>query len=158
MSTATTTIRRRFRLLKQALGSAQRPLHYLAIPPSLFGVVASGLATAGLNENARLVVEKPFGHDRESARALNQTLHEHFPEEAIFRIDHYLGKEPVQNILYTRFANSMFEPLWSRDYVRAHSDHHGGILRRRRPRQLLRRDRRAARRGAEPHAAGSSRT
>ncbi len=107
-----------FQLLKQALGSARRPLHYLAIPPSLFGVVVSALARAGLNENARLVVEKPFGHDRELARALNQTLLEHFPEEAIFRIDHYLGKEPVQNIAYTRFANSMFEPLWNRHYVR----------------------------------------
>ena len=108
-----------FQLLKQAVGSAQRPLHYLAIPPALFGVVASGLATAGLNDDARLVVEKPFGRDRQSARALNQTLHAHFPEDTIFRIDHYLGKEPVQNILYTRFANSMFEPLWSRHFVRA---------------------------------------
>ncbi len=107
-----------FQLLKQARGSSRRPLHYLAIPPSLFGVVVSALARAGLNENARLVVEKPFGHDRESAGALNQTLLEHFPEEAIFRIDHYLGKEPVQNIAYTRFANSMFEPLWNRHYVR----------------------------------------
>ena len=107
-----------FQLLKQALGSARRPLHYLAIPPSLFGVVVSALARAGLNENARLVVEKPFGHDRELAGALNQTLLEHFPEEAIFRIDHYLGKEPVQNIAYTRFANSMFEPLWNCHYVR----------------------------------------
>ena len=104
--------------MKQALGSAQRPLHYLAIPPSLFGVVVSALAEAGLSQNARLVVEKPFGHDRASAQALNRTLHEYFPEEAIFRIDHYLGKEPVQNIVYTRFANAMFEPLWNRHYVR----------------------------------------
>ena len=109
---------RTFQQVKQALGSAQRPLHYLAIPPSLFGVVVSALAEAGLSQNARLVVEKPFGHDRASARALNRTLHEHFPEEAIFRIDHYLGKEPVQNIVYTRFANAMFEPLWTRQYVR----------------------------------------
>ena len=110
---------RTFQLVKQAVGSAQRPLHYLAIPPSLFGVVASGLAEAGLGANARVVVEKPFGHDRASAQALNRTLLEHFPEEAIFRIDHYLGKEPVQNIVYTRFANAMFEPLWNRNYVRA---------------------------------------
>ena len=107
-----------FQRLKQALGAARRPLHYLAIPPGLFGVVVSALAKAGLNENARLVVEKPFGHDRASARALNRTLLEYFPEEAIFRIDHYLGKEPVQNIAYTRFANLMFEPLWNRHYVR----------------------------------------
>ncbi len=109
---------RTFQQVKQALGSAERPLHYLAIPPSLFGVVVSGLAAAGLSHNARLVVEKPFGHDRASAQALNRILHEHFPEEAIFRIDHYLGKEPVQNIVYTRFANATFEPLWNRHYVR----------------------------------------
>ena len=94
-------------------------MHYLAIPPGLFGVVVSALAKAGLNENARLVIEKPFGHDRESAHALNRILLEHFPEEAIFRIDHYLGKEPVQNIVYTRFANAIFEPLWNRQYVRS---------------------------------------
>jgi glucose-6-phosphate 1-dehydrogenase len=108
---------RTFELVKQALGSAARPLHYLAIPPSLFGVVVSALAEAGLSRNARLVVEKPFGRDRASAQALNRTLREHFPEEAIFRIDHYLGKEPVQNIVFTRFANATFEPLWTRHYV-----------------------------------------
>ena len=108
-----------FQQLRQALGTAKRPLHYLAIPPSLFGVVGNALAQNGLNQNARLVVEKPFGRDLESARSLDQALRKHFPEEAIFRIDHYMGKEPVQNILYTRFANAIFEPLWSRDYVRA---------------------------------------
>jgi len=107
-----------FAQLKQALGTAKRPLHYLAIPPSLFGIVVAALAASGLNVNARLVVEKPFGHDRESAQALNRTLHEHFPEPAIYRIDHYLGKEPVQSLLYTRFANSIFEPLWNNHYVR----------------------------------------
>ncbi len=108
-----------FEALKQALGGAHRPLHYLAIPPSLFGVVVSALAQAGLSENAQLVVEKPFGRDRASAAQLNAILLEHFPEDAIFRIDHYLGKEPVQNIVYTRFANPMFEPLWNRHYVRS---------------------------------------
>jgi glucose-6-phosphate 1-dehydrogenase len=108
-----------FEKLKQELGGAKRPLHYLAIPPSLFGVVVSALATAGLNVDARLVVEKPFGRDRESAQALNHTLLEHFSEDSIFRIDHYLGKEPVQNILYSRFANTIFEPLWNRNYVRS---------------------------------------
>jgi glucose-6-phosphate 1-dehydrogenase len=108
-----------FNQVKRALGPASRPMHYLAIPPALFGVVASALAKAGLGENARVVIEKPFGHDRESARLLNHTLLEYFPEEAIFRIDHYLGKEPVQNIVYTRFANAMFEPLWTRNHVRS---------------------------------------
>ena len=108
-----------FAQLKQALGGARRPLHYLAIPPSLFGVVVSALAHSGLNVDARLVVEKPFGRDRELAEALNRTLLAHFPESAIFRIDHYLGKEPVQNILYTRFANAMFEPLWNRHFIRS---------------------------------------
>ncbi len=108
-----------FAELKRTLGSAKRPLHYLAIPPSLFAVVVGALAKAGLNENARLVIEKPFGHDRESARTLNKCLHEDFPESAIYRIDHYLGKEPVQSIVYTRFANAPFESLWNRDYVRS---------------------------------------
>ena len=108
-----------FAALKQALGPAKRPLHYLAIPPSLFGVVVDALAASGLNVDARLVIEKPFGHDRQSAQALNRTLHQHFPEEAIFRIDHYLGKEPVQSIVYTRFANAPFESLWNRNYVRS---------------------------------------
>src|SRR6185312_4460794 len=101
-----------FTLLKQALGEAQRPLHYLAIPPSLFGVVARSLKQAGCADEARIVVEKPFGRDLASARKLNATLHEVFPEPSIFRIDHYLGKEPVQNLLYFRFANTVFEPVW----------------------------------------------
>jgi glucose-6-phosphate 1-dehydrogenase len=105
--------------LRKQLGDAQRPLHYLAIPPALFSVVASQLAKSGCAKNARLVVEKPFGRDRESSTKLSRILDEHFSEHDIFRIDHYLGKEPVQNILYTRFANSMFEPIWDRDHVRA---------------------------------------
>ena len=100
--------------LRQELEDARRPLHYLAIPPSLFATVAEGLAKQGAGANARLVVEKPFGRDRELARQLDRIVNRFFPEDNIFRIDHYLGKEPVQNIVYTRFANAMFEPIWNR--------------------------------------------
>jgi len=106
-----------FRQLKKALGSASRPLYYLAIPPNLFATVAEGLANAECDKGARLVVEKPFGRDLSSAQALNGTLHKFFPESAIFRIDHFLGKEPVQNLLYFRFANSFLEPIWNNNYV-----------------------------------------
>jgi glucose-6-phosphate 1-dehydrogenase len=103
--------------LKQVLGSARRPLHYLAIPPSLFGAVVKNLKQASCAADARVVVEKPFGRDLASAQALNHTLHEVFPESSIFRIDHYLGKEPVQNLLYFRFANTVLEPVWNNRYV-----------------------------------------
>src|SRR6266446_8320086 len=103
--------------LRKELGDAQRPLHYLAVPPSLFAVVAEGLAKSGCATNGRLVIEKPFGHNRATATELNRVLSQYFPEESIFRIDHYLGKEPVQNILYTRFANPILEPIWNRGYV-----------------------------------------
>jgi glucose-6-phosphate 1-dehydrogenase len=106
-----------FEALRAALGAATRPAFYLAIPPSLFAAVASGLAAAGVAAQARVIVEKPFGRDVASAEALNRTLHEHFPEPSIFRIDHYLGKEPVQNLLYYRFANSFLEPIWNRNYI-----------------------------------------
>jgi glucose-6-phosphate 1-dehydrogenase len=106
-----------FAALRKALGGAQHPLHYLAIPPSLFETVAQGLASSGSNQGARIVVEKPFGRDLASARELSATLHKYFPEEAIFRIDHYLGKEPVQNLIYFRFGNSLLEPIWNRNYV-----------------------------------------
>jgi glucose-6-phosphate 1-dehydrogenase len=105
--------------VRKELGKATQPLHYLAIPPSTFGAVAEGLAKSGCGDNARLVVEKPFGHDLDSARELNRILHQYFPEQRIFRIDHYLGKEPVQNILYTRFANPIFEPIWNRTFIRS---------------------------------------
>jgi len=108
-----------FNQVRKELGSAQQPLHYMAIPPSLFGVAAGGLAKSGCADNARLVVEKPFGHDLASAGELNRILHQYFPEDRIFRIDHYLGKEPVQNIIYTRVANPIFEPIWNRTYVRS---------------------------------------
>jgi len=103
--------------LRRELGDRQRPLHYLAIPPSLFETVGQGLARSGCAENARLVLEKPFGRDLGSAQALNRTLHQHFEESAVFRIDHYLGKEPVQNLLMFRFANTFLEPIWNRNYV-----------------------------------------
>ncbi len=108
-----------FAALRTALGSATRPLYYLAIPPELFATVSNGLAATGCADGARVIVEKPFGRDLESARQLNATLHRCFLEPAIFRIDHYLGKEPVQNLLYFRFANSFLEPIWNRDHVRS---------------------------------------
>jgi len=103
--------------LRTALDSATRPLYYLAIPPSMFDPVIEGLGKSGCADQARVVVEKPFGRDLASAQALNQILHSVFPEAAIFRIDHYLGKEPVQNLLYFRFANSFLEPIWNRNSI-----------------------------------------
>ncbi|MPZ44085.1 MAG: glucose-6-phosphate dehydrogenase [Betaproteobacteria bacterium] len=108
-----------FERLDKALGKAQRPLFYLAIPPDAFGTVMTGLARLPCSKGGRFVIEKPFGRDLASAQALNRTLCEHFPEAAIFRIDHYLGKEPVQNLLYFRFSNAFIEPLWNRHHVRA---------------------------------------
>ncbi|HEV3397993.1 MAG TPA: glucose-6-phosphate dehydrogenase, partial [Actinomycetes bacterium] len=109
---------RTFQRLAKELGDARRPLHYLAIPPSMFATVTEGLAAAGCIDNARVIVEKPFGRDLASARELNEILHRHLPEDRIFRMDHFLGKEPIQNILYLRFANALLEPIWSARYIR----------------------------------------
>ena len=106
-----------FAAIKQALGGAKRPAHYLAIPPSLFETVIENLGKAGLAKDARVIVEKPFGRDLASAKHLNRVAHAVFPEDSIFRIDHFLGKEAIMNILYFRFSNTFLEPIWNRNYV-----------------------------------------
>ena len=106
-----------FEALKKALAGCRRPAHYLAVPPTLFETVIRHLGQAGLAQDARLIVEKPFGRDLASAKELDQAARSVFPEEAIFRIDHYLGKEAIMNLLYFRFANSFLEPLWCRDHI-----------------------------------------
>ncbi len=103
--------------LKKALSPAKHPVFYLEIPPSLFAGVIQGLGSAGLTKGARVVIEKPFGHDLQSAIELNDQIHQVLDEDQIYRIDHFLGKEPVQDITYLRFANSVFEPIWNRRYV-----------------------------------------
>jgi glucose-6-phosphate 1-dehydrogenase len=108
---------RTYDALRSSLGGSARPAHYLAVPPSLFEVVIEGLRGAGLTEGARVIVEKPFGRDLESAQELNGVLRSAFDESAIFLIDHFLGKEEIMNLLYFRFANSFLEPIWNRNYV-----------------------------------------
>jgi glucose-6-phosphate 1-dehydrogenase len=103
--------------LRQELGKAAAPIHYLAIPPSMFETVAEQLSKSGCAASARIIVEKPFGRDLASAKELNRILHSVFSEPQIFRIDHYLGKEAVENILFFRFANTYFEPIWNRNYI-----------------------------------------
>jgi glucose-6-phosphate 1-dehydrogenase len=103
--------------LREALGAAARPAHYLAIPPSMFPTVVEGLGRSSCARDARVILEKPFGRDLASAQALNRTLHSIFDEASVFRIDHYLGKEAVQNLVIFRFANTFLEPIWNRNYV-----------------------------------------
>jgi glucose-6-phosphate 1-dehydrogenase len=106
-----------YRRLRQELDGSDHPLHYLAVPPSLFSDVVRHLGRSGCARGARVIVEKPFGRDLASARLLNASLREVFPESAVFRIDHYLGKEPVRNLVYFRFANSFLEPIWNASHV-----------------------------------------
>ena len=142
-----------YEALRRELGDAERPLHYLAIPTSMFATVAANLTTAGCTNNAR-AVEKPFGRDLATSQELDRTLHEHFSEDAIFRIDHYLGKETVQNLLYFRFANSYLEPIWNHEHIRSVKITMAEDFGVQGEGQILRGGGRDSRRRAEPPAAG----
>ena len=144
-----------YKAMSDQIGAGEKILYYLEVPAQLFGRIAQGIASAGRARGARVMVEKPFGTDLASSRQLNDTMHQYFPEEAIFRVDDWLAFDPVENVLFARFANSVIEPLLNRTYVRQHPDHHGRGVRRLRPRPVLRPDRRDQGRAAEPHAPGA---
>ena len=144
-----------YHAMSDAVGDGRQILFYLEVPPVLFGRIAQGIATAGRAKGNRIMVEKPFGTDLDSAIKLNALMHQYFPEDAIYRVDHWLGLDPVENVLFVRFANSVIEPLLNRDSRGEHPDHHGGGVRRLRPGRVLRPDRRHPGRGAEPHAPGA---
>ena len=156
-SRATSATPARSRSVAKAIAQARTPVFYLEIPPFLFATVIKGLSEAGLTKNARVVVEKPFGHDLESARALAADIHQYIDESQLYRIDHFLGKMGLEEFLYLRFANSMLEPVWNRNHVASVADHDGRELRRRGSRPLLRPRRRAARRRRQPPDAAARR-
>jgi glucose-6-phosphate 1-dehydrogenase len=144
-----------YQAMSDEIGDGKRVLYYLEVPPPLFGRIAEGISGAGRADNARVMVEKPFGTDLASAQPLNQTMHQYFDEDDIYRVDHWLGLDPVENMLFVRFGNKIDRAASQPGARGQHPDHDGGGVRCLRPGPVLRPDRRHARRAAEPHAAGA---